>query len=109
VHMSMIFQSKFDSYSIAVQSMFEKHRCLNWQQNETRISVKLMDALQIASNQLTTLWMVHVCTMIIKDCFTYTHFWGGLGLTPGALSNILHILPVTQGTRKYMVKGWGSQ
>ena len=30
---------------------------------------------------------------------------GGLGLTPGVISNtcILHILPVTRGTRIYMV------
>jgi hypothetical protein len=31
-----------------------------------------------------------------------SHFWG-VGLTPGAISNVLHILPVTEGTRKYMV------
>jgi hypothetical protein len=33
-----------------------------------------------------------------------SHFWGE-GLTPGAISNVLHIhvLPVTQGTRKYMI------
>jgi hypothetical protein len=27
----------------------------------------------------------------------------GVGLTPGAISYVLHILPVTQGTRMYMV------
>ena len=31
-----------------------------------------------------------------------SHFWG-VRLTPMAISNVLHILPVTQGTRKYMV------
>jgi hypothetical protein len=31
-----------------------------------------------------------------------SYFWG-VGLTPGAISNVLHILPVKQGTRKYMV------
>jgi hypothetical protein len=31
-----------------------------------------------------------------------SHFWG-VGLTPRAISNVLHVLPVTQGTRKYMV------
>jgi hypothetical protein len=31
-----------------------------------------------------------------------SHFWG-VGLTPGAISNVLHILPVTQGTKIYMV------
>ena len=30
-----------------------------------------------------------------------SHFWG-VGLTPMAISNVLHILPVTQGTRIYM-------
>jgi hypothetical protein len=33
----------------------------------------------------------------------------GVGLTPGALPNVLHILSVTQGTRIYTVYGWGSQ
>jgi hypothetical protein len=27
----------------------------------------------------------------------------GVRLTPGAISNVLHILPVTEGTRIYMV------
>ena len=30
-----------------------------------------------------------------------SHFGGG-GLTPGAISNVLYILPVTQGTRIYI-------
>ena len=37
-----------------------------------------------------------------------SHFWG-VGLTRRAISNVLHLLHVTQGTRKYMVLGWGSQ
>ena len=34
-----------------------------------------------------------------------SHFLGGGGLTRRAISNVLHLLHVTQGTRKYMVLG----
>jgi hypothetical protein len=37
-----------------------------------------------------------------------SHFWR-VGLAPGAISNVMHILLVAQGTRIYMVLGWGSQ
>jgi hypothetical protein len=39
---------------------------------------------------------------IVFEIFSNIPFRGE-GVTPGAISNVLHILPVTQGTRIYMV------
>jgi hypothetical protein len=48
-------------------------------------------------------YSLRVGISIVFKIFSNFLFQGRVGLTPWAISDVLHILPVTQGTRIYMV------